>query len=57
MAKDKKKNDPELSTDEALKRIFGKDAAKRLRAVADQLDTGKGKNKNKNKNKNKKKKR
>jgi hypothetical protein len=38
MAKDKRKKSQRLTTDEAIDRLFGKHAAKRLRAAVTRLD-------------------
>jgi hypothetical protein len=41
----KKKHASELTTDEAIRRIFGKKAVKKLHALVGQLDAGKGRKK------------
>jgi hypothetical protein len=45
MAKKRKKPASALTTDEALNRLFGKGAAKKLRAVVEQADAEKGRKK------------
>ena len=40
-----KKKAPKLTSDEAMNRIFGKGAAKKLRSVVEQEDAQKGKKK------------
>jgi hypothetical protein len=49
MAKDKNKSKRKRTTDDALKRIFGKDAAKRVRAAAGQLEAAQSQSKSRKK--------